>query len=106
MKKPKKKTKAQLAREAKRARNKAWKELSLKLRTERGRCEVCGEPAQVVHHVLEKRVHLDLWLEEKDLVVLCHRCHFMAHRHRSFEFHAWLAKNKPEQFAWLMDQVG
>lgn len=44
-KKSAKKTKAQLAREAKRARDKAWKELSLKLRTERGRCEVCGEPA-------------------------------------------------------------
>ncbi len=89
--KPAKKTKAQLKREAKRALAKAWKELSLRLRTERGACEVCGGPAQAVHHVLEKRMHPELWLEERDLTVLCHCCHYRAHRHRAFEFHAWLA---------------
>lgn len=44
-------------------------------------------------------------LEERDLVVLCRRCHFMAHRHHAAEFHAWLASHKPDQWAWICEQA-
>lgn len=83
-------------------RNKAWKELSAKTRARTGRCEVCGETENLcAHHILEKRVWPSLWLEKKDLVVLCRRCHFKVHRHQAAEFFVWLAKKKPRQWAWV-----
>lgn len=61
MKKPK--TKAQLAKEAKRARAKAWKALSAKVRAERGACEICGATEKLqAHHILPKKQHPDLLL--------------------------------------------
>ena len=85
---------------------KAWKELSGRLRAEAGVCEKCGATEGLqTHHVLEKKAWPNMLLEERDLVVLCRRCHFMAHRHHSAEFHAWLASHKPDQWAWICDQV-
>lgn len=53
----KNKTKSQLAGEEKRAKAKAWSELSARMRAERGACEKCGETGNLcVHHVLEKRL--------------------------------------------------
>lgn len=93
----KKPTKAQLARESKRARAKAWKELSAKLREDRGRCEVCGSKEKLnAHHCIHRRARKDLLLEERNIVVLCARHHFALHHGHEAEFFAWMKARKPD----------
>lgn len=88
-----------------RSRNRAWKALSKRLREEAGRCAWCGDEAELcVHHVLEKRLWPRFWLEEKNLITLCRKCHFKVHHHQAAEFFAWLAEAKPEQWAWIREQ--
>lgn len=86
-----------------RSRNRAWKALSKKMRDEKGACECCGETKNLcVHHILEKRLWPSLYLDERDLIVLCRKCHWKAHNHQSAEFHVWLALNKPEQWQFIV----
>lgn len=88
---------------ARTARNKAWRELSARLRTEKGRCEVCGESGALqVHHLLAKKAYPGFMFDEGNLLVLCRRCHFLYHKGREWEFVAWLRENKPDQFEHVM----
>ena len=53
-----------------------WKELSRRMRRERGRCELCSGPAEQVHHL-----HYETLGYEglDDVIVLCERCHSKIH---------------------------
>lgn len=102
--KTKKTTKAQLKKAERRARNKAWKELSEKLRLEAGKCQMCGSPERLCcHHVLHKKQNPSLLLEERDIAVLCAKCHCRLHRGREVEFWLWFEKTFPEKAAWLRE---
>lgn len=91
---------------AKALSRKAWKELSEKIRAERGACEVCGATDRlVVHHILWRRTRKDLMLEPNNLICLCAKDHFVLHRGHEVEFLEWLRRNKPEQFEWVMAQA-
>ena len=69
-------TKSQLKKKLKSQRNKAWAELSLKMRTETPYCQKCGRKEHLqVHHLLPRKLYPQLVLEEWNLVVLCPRCH-------------------------------
>ena len=108
MRTPKKKSKAQLAREAKRARNKAWKELSAKVRAETPYCQRCGNTAKEcrlnVHHLRARRFRPDLLLDENGLIVLCPACHQFAKGSAHKDpgaFYVWLSEAFPEKWEWL-----
>lgn len=93
-------------KELKRARNKAWRELSAHIRAERGACEICGATEKLqVHHVLPKKQHPDLLLEENDLICLCARHHFLWHHGHDVEGIVWLADNKPAQWVWIAERA-
>ncbi|WP_407450943.1 hypothetical protein [Fibrobacter sp.] len=46
--------------------------------------------------MLARRARPDLLLDEKNLIVLCRRCHFLLHRGHDAEFFAWLGANKAD----------
>jgi hypothetical protein len=46
------------------------------LKQSQGKCEVCGKPAKVVHHIDESKNNHYL----KNLVALCNNCHWALHR--------------------------
>lgn len=50
-------------------------------------------------------MHPDLWLDERDLVVICRKCHFKVHGHQAAEFFVWLADNKPAQWVWIAERA-
>lgn len=80
--------------------NKAWRAVSRRLRQVVCACEVCGEKENlVVHHILARRTHPALTLDEKNLIVLCRRCHWKVHRGHEWEFMVWLKKNRPDLYA-------
>jgi hypothetical protein len=71
-----------------------------------GLCEVCGAPANQVHHYVKRanrRVRFDL----RNLISICPRCHWWAEGkifgvfggHTRFE--TWFAENRPEDHAYL-----
>lgn len=43
-------------------------------------CEVCGEPFEVSHHFIPKSQSTVLRFDEKNLIKLCHKCHYGIHR--------------------------
>lgn len=90
------------------ARRSQWRKFSEEFRAKAGnKCAVCGSTERVqAHHLLEKKSHPDLLFEERDLICLCARHHFMTHHGRHYELLAWLERNRPEQFSWLMEQAG
>lgn len=103
----KKITKSQLKKKAKAQRNKAWAELSLKLRKETPFCQKCGRKEHLqVHHLLPKKLYPQLLLEERQLVVLCPRCHTFcvgsAHKD-GMAFAIWLMEALPEKFEFIRD---
>ncbi len=65
-----------------------WKKTrKLKLQATQYKCELCGEPAKVVHH---KKYNI---FEEAiaDLLAVCHRCHQVLHPKASKQ---WVALNE------------
>ena len=108
----KNKTKAQLAREEKRAKARAWRELSARLRQETPYCQKCGKTAEEcklnVHHLRSRRHRPDLLLDERGLINLCASCHQFARgsAHRDpGAFYAWLSEAFPEKWEWLMNHM-
>ena len=94
-------SKSQLKKKVKAQSNKAWAELSLKLRKETPFCQKCGRKEHLqVHHLLPRKLYPQLLLEEWNLVVLCPRCHTFcresAHKD-GLAFAIWLEKNFPEK---------
>ena len=61
----------------KRLRNKADRLLQQKY--VKGRCEVCGKPAQVAHHIVPKSQSNNLRYDPDNLAILCNACHFAHH---------------------------
>ena len=56
--------------------SKEWKRLrGLKMEAEHGLCEVCGEPATEVHHVVSIKDDWNQRLSYGNLKALCHSCH-------------------------------
>lgn len=43
-------------------------------------CENCGKPFEVSHHFIEKSQSSFLRYDEKNLILICHACHFLIHR--------------------------
>lgn len=44
------------------------------------KCEVCGKPAQVVHHFVPKSVSNRLRYDTKNGIILCNGCHMRHHQ--------------------------
>lgn len=81
---------------AKAALRKAWAALSAKLREDRGRCELCGSQEHLQsHHVLAKRLYPGFTLDERNLVVLCARCHWRYHKGGEAELFRHLREHRP-----------
>jgi len=38
-------------------------------------CEVCGRPADTVHHRQPRKLHPELALDQANLMAVCRRCH-------------------------------
>ena len=95
-------SKSKLKNKVKAQSNKAWAELSLKLRTETPYCQKCGSVSHLqAHHLLPRKLYPQLLLEEWNLVVLCPRCHTFcresAHKD-GLAFAIWLEQNLPEKW--------
>lgn len=58
---------------------KADKALQDHYRTLHLKCESCGRPANIVHHVIEKHLSTALRYENSNLVPLCFSCHTSHH---------------------------
>jgi hypothetical protein len=43
------------------------------------KCEICGEPTQTGHHLVEKSRSNRLRYEMENIVAVCKRCHFFIH---------------------------
>lgn len=41
--------------------------------------------------------------DEKNLICLCCRHHWLVHHGHEWEMAAWLKENKPEQYAYVME---
>ena len=54
-----------------------------KLRLERGEfCEACGLQARHGHHIIpvsETGIHVPLFLDERNIMILCDDCHLLMH---------------------------
>ena len=44
------------------------------------KCEACGRQFELMHHFYEKSQSARLRFEHKNLIFLCHGCHFRHHR--------------------------
>ncbi len=53
----------------------AWKMLSQQKRSKNPFCEICGEVADVVDHIIEVKDNDSVGLLEENLQSLCHSCH-------------------------------
>lgn len=43
-------------------------------------CQICGKPANEVHHIIKIEEDEKKAFEETNLISLCHRCHLMAEK--------------------------
>lgn len=43
------------------------------------KCLLCPNPTQVAHHYIRKACSSSLRYDEKNLINLCHKCHFKVH---------------------------
>lgn len=61
--------------------NSYWTKLSKHIR-ERDLyiCQICGKPANEVHHITKIEQDIDKAYEETNLITLCHKCHILAER--------------------------
>jgi len=105
-KKKTKKSAAQIKRITIRKALKAW---SLEVRRRDGSCAVCGRTEHLnAHHLIPKENFKDFQLEVNNGLALCPKCHkfgaFSFHKHPMWAAR-WLAMNKPEQYAWIMERI-
>jgi len=108
---PKKVTKAKLAKMARTAKRKSWKEVAdLVRKRDNNVCCVCGQPHSHlnVHHLIPREVK-KYWLEPMNLISLCPRHHKFSYTesfHKApFWSFKWMQENKPEQFKWVMNAI-
>lgn len=109
MKKPKKITKAKLARKARSNMRKALIEWSRIVR-QGGKCEICGRTEFLdAHHILPKERYPALKLDPR-VGICCCKSH---HKFGKYSFHrnaiwstVWLMEHKPEQYAWVIANMG
>ena len=102
-------TKSQIKKKLKSQQRKAWAALSLRLRTETPYCQKCGSASHLqVHHLLPRKLFPQLLLDERNLVVLCPKCHTFcresAHKD-GLAFAIWLLEKLPEKFAFCQSVV-
>lgn len=55
--------------------NRTWKENSRRFLKENPICNCCGNPAEVVDHVIPHRGNEELFNDPGNWQPLCHRCH-------------------------------
>lgn len=62
-----------------------WKEKSKLKKSKRKRCAICADTSNLdVHHLNYRQLHD---VKQFDLIVLCRRCHFLAHElHKKGEY--------------------
>ena len=53
------------------------------LQKSKGKCEICGNPAQIVHHIDEDKSNHSI----DNLIALCHHCHVNLHRDNNGKSH-------------------
>jgi hypothetical protein len=66
-----------------------------------GLCEVCGGPANQVHHVVGRTARRTRWLVSNG-VSIDGGCHMWA-EHHPLEFSEWFKKHRLEDFRFLSD---
>lgn len=106
--KTKKLTKAQIAKAEKKILKKKWDELSKQLRTETPYCQLCHNfEGLSVHHLLEKRLHKDLYFERMNLIVLCRGCHFEIHDNsgKAFQIFCKVEDKYPDKVMFLKNYL-
>ena len=81
------------------------------------KCEVCGEPANLVHHFIEKSQSTNLRFCGKNLVPLCTSCHCKHHLRGDPAIHAtilfkrgkkwynWIQKNREIKKKYTLDEL-
>ncbi len=110
-KKPKKITKAKLAKKARTEKRKAWKQVADSVRERDGNvCCVCKKPHSHlnVHHLIPREVK-EYWLDPMNLISLCPRHHkfsYLESFHKSpFWSFQWMKNNRPDQLQWIMKRI-
>jgi 5-methylcytosine-specific restriction endonuclease McrA len=63
------------------------------------KCEVCGAPADLMHHFIEKSRSNYLRFNEINLVPLCKKCHFKHHNTGDTTIHAIIIQKRGQK--WL-----
>jgi hypothetical protein len=63
------------------------------------KCEVCGAPADLMHHFIEKSRSNYLRFNEINLVPLCKKCHFKHHNTGDATIHATIIQKRG--LGWL-----
>ena len=83
-----------------------WNELSKKLRKEKPICEYCGKKISLqTHHIVSKYYAASLFrFDEKDLICLCGRCHFVWHKN-PIETMRWFANHRNEDYLYLLRRL-
>ncbi len=85
-----------------------WNELSESLRELHPSCEVCNSKDHLqVHHMACSKFYKKSLLrwDPANLVVVCPRCHFVAHK-SSLQFMRWFQKNREHDYLRCLSFLG
>jgi len=65
-------------------------------------CMVCGGPNQVGHHYITKSLSSFLRYDFKNLIPLCHGCHFRHHKQNDPHIHSTVNRKKGDEWVdWI-----
>lgn len=83
-------------------KKRCWDALSKSLREKVGFCERCGSTHELqCHHAIVKRKNGRVFLEPRNIAVLCGRCHDWAETH-PVAWGWWMDEHRPEDVEYVM----
>lgn len=77
-----------------------WKKLKQAQLERQSQCEVCGDTATEVHHVIAHNGVEDLFYDPNNLQSLCHTCHLRATQRESWDRRRAVEQEKKPQKLW------
>lgn len=69
------------------------------------KCEVCGRENQVGHHYITKSLSSFLRYEFKNLIPLCHSCHFKHHKMNDPNIHNTINRKRGDEWINWIESV-
>ena len=75
-----------------------------KFRKPGDKCLVCGNPAQVLHHYIQKSQSMNLRFDDDNLILLCNSCHCKHHQGGDPKIHQEILRKKGHEWADFLEE--